>query len=59
MNIPAVAEAGIPDALGRAPGAVMTSALRYQSVLPRRRLRKRGQRNTEGVVEGNDGVDAD
>ncbi|MCV6965975.1 hypothetical protein H7J50_19500 [Mycobacterium intermedium] len=27
INIPAVAEAGIPDALGRLPGAAMTSAL--------------------------------
>lgn len=29
VNIPAVAEAGIPDALGRAAGVVMTSALGY------------------------------
>ena len=29
VNIPAVAEAGIPDALGREPGVVMTSALGY------------------------------
>ncbi len=27
INIPAIAEAGIPDALGRAPGVTMTSAL--------------------------------
>ena len=27
LNVPAVAEAGIPDALGRAPGQAMTSAL--------------------------------
>jgi hypothetical protein len=27
INIPAIAEAGIPDALGRAPGGAMTSAL--------------------------------
>ena len=59
VNIPAVAEAGIPDALGRVAGRGDDIGLGYQSVLPRRRLRKRGQRNTEGVVEGNDGVDAD
>lgn len=28
-NIPAVAEAGVPDALGRAPGVAMTSALGF------------------------------
>lgn len=27
VNIPAIAEAGIPDALGRAPGQAMTSVL--------------------------------
>ena len=29
MNIPAVAEAGIPDALNRSPGTAMVSALGY------------------------------
>lgn len=28
-NVPAVAEAGVPDALGRSPGAAMTSALGF------------------------------
>jgi hypothetical protein len=35
-NIPAVAETGVPDALGRAPGVAMTSALGFH----RRALRR-------------------
>ena len=70
VNIPAVAEASIPDALGRLPGAVMTSGWATSRYYPGGVSGNAVsffffffffffQGNTEGVVEGNDGVDAD
>lgn len=51
-NIPAVAEAGIPDALRRAPGAVMTSALGYTAEHFAAARRTSGERAWFALYEG-------
>ena len=51
-NVPAVAEAGIPDALGRDPGTVMTSALGYTSEHFAAARRTSGERTWYALYQG-------
>ncbi|MCV7223642.1 terminase large subunit domain-containing protein [Mycolicibacterium elephantis] len=51
-NIPAVAEAGIPDALGRAPGVAMTSALGFTADHYAAARRTSGERAWFALYEG-------
>ncbi|GAB1811847.1 hypothetical protein MUNTM_08850 [Mycobacterium sp. MUNTM1] len=51
-NVPAVAETGIPDALGRAPGTVMTSALGYTADHFAAARRTSGERAWYALYEG-------
>ncbi|PBD11485.1 terminase family protein [Mycobacterium avium subsp. hominissuis] len=51
-NIPAVAEAGVPDALRRAPGVVMTSALGYTAEHFAAARRTSGERAWFALYEG-------
>lgn len=51
-NVPAVAETGIPDALGRAPGAAMTSALGFTAEHFAAARRTSGERAWYALYEG-------
>jgi hypothetical protein len=51
-NIPAVAESGIPDALDRAPGAAMTSALGFTAEHYAAARRTSGERAWYSLYEG-------
>ena len=51
-NIPAVAEAGVPDALGRAPGVAMTSALGFTADHFAAARRTSGERAWFSLYEG-------
>lgn len=51
-NVPAVAEAGIPDALGRAPGTAMTSALGFTADHFAAARRTSGERAWYALYEG-------
>ncbi|MCH9730837.1 MAG: terminase family protein [Actinomycetia bacterium] len=51
-NVPAVAEAGIPDALGRAPGVAMTSALGFTADHFAAARRTSGERAWYSLYEG-------
>ncbi|MFT9527253.1 terminase large subunit domain-containing protein [Mycobacteroides abscessus subsp. abscessus] len=52
VNIPAVAEAGIPDALGRESGVVMTSALGYTADEFAEKRRSVGERTWYALYQG-------
>lgn len=51
-NVPAVADTGIPDALSRAPGTVMTSALGYNADHFAAARRTSGERTWFALYEG-------
>ncbi|KZS70065.1 hypothetical protein A4G26_25800 [Mycobacterium kansasii] len=51
-NVPAVAEAGIPDALGRAPGTAMTSVLGFTADHYAAARRTSGERAWYALYEG-------
>ncbi|KZS74742.1 hypothetical protein A4G26_22935 [Mycobacterium kansasii] len=51
-NVPAVAETGIPDALGRAPGVAMTSALGFTADHYAAARRTSGERAWYALYEG-------
>lgn len=52
VNIPAVAETGVPDALGRAPGVAMTSALGFTADHFAAARRTSGERSWYSLYEG-------